>query len=63
MAINSINSTTQNGVGHLCVDFATDMADLPEYARSNNLREGTDCICIEDGRVYMMQSTFEFKEI
>lgn len=52
-----------NNVGHLAIDTAADLADLPEYAKSNNLKLGTDCICIATGRVYMMQSDYTFKEI
>lgn len=61
--INSIGSNSPNSVGHLCIDSSADLADLPTYAKSNNLRQGTDCICIDDGRVYMMKSDFTFKEI
>ena len=61
--INSIGFNTPNSVGHLCIDSPSDLADLPEYARSNNLRQGTDCICIDDGRVFMMKSDYTFKEI
>ena len=63
MAINAVQSNTQNGVGHLAIDTAADLTDLPEYAKSNNLKLGTDCICVATGKVYMMQSDFTFKEI
>lgn len=63
MAINAIQSNTQNGVGHLACDFASDKADLPEYAKSNNLKLGTDCIVVATGEVLMMQSDYTFKAI
>lgn len=61
--INSTNNVSPNGVGHLAIDTAADLTDLPDYAKSNNLKLGTDCICVATGKVYMMQSDFTFKEI
>ena len=63
MAINSIKSTDQNGVGHLAFDGATTLTDLSEYAKSNNLKLGTDVINADDGKVYIMNSSYVFKEI
>lgn len=61
--INAIKITDQNGVGHLACDDLTDIANLPEYAKSNNLKLGTDCIVVDTGAVYMMKSDYTFKEI
>ena len=61
--INSISKNTENGVGHLACDDLTDIANLPEYAKSNNLKLGTDCIVVDTGAVYMMKSDYTFKQI
>ena len=61
--INAIKITDQNGVGHLACDDLTDIANLPEYAKSNNLKLGTDCIVIDTGAVYMMKSDYTFKQM
>lgn len=63
MAINAIQSVSQNGVGHLACDDASDKANLPDYAKSNNLKLGTDCIVIDTGEVLMMKSDYTFKAI
>lgn len=63
MAINAIKSVDQNGVGHLAFDGDTTLTDLSEYAKSNNLRLGTDAINADDGKVYIMNSSYVFKEI
>ncbi len=63
MAINSIKATDQNGVGHLAFDGTTTTDDLSEYAKSNNLKLGTDAINADDGKVYIMNSSYAFKEI
>jgi hypothetical protein len=63
MAINSIKPTDQNGVGHLAFDGTTTLSDLSVYAESNNLRLGTDVINADDGKVYIMNSSYVFKEI
>ncbi len=63
MAINAIKAVDPNGVGHLACDDASDIANLPAYAQSNNLKLGTDCIVIDTGMVLMMKSDFTFKEI
>lgn len=61
--INSIKITDQNGVGHLAFDGDTTLTDLSEYAKSNNLRLGTDVVNADDGKVYIMNSSYVFKEI
>ena len=61
--IKSISPNTADGVGHLACDDATDLPNLPTYARSNNLKQGTDCICIDTSNVYMMKSDGSFKQI
>ncbi len=63
MAINSIKATDQNGVGHLAFDGATTTTDLSAYAESNNLRLGTDAINADTGKVYIMNSQYQFGEI
>lgn len=60
MAIKSIGANTEVGVGHLACDAAADKADLPEYAKSNNLKMGTDCLVIATGEVLVMNSSYEF---
>ena len=61
--IKSIAANTADGVGHLACDDTSDYADLPAYAKSNNLKQGTDCICIDNSEVLMMKSSGEFKKI
>jgi len=61
--IKSIAANTADGVGHLACDDATDLVQLPAYAKSNNLKQGTDCICIDTSAVYMMKSDYSFKQI
>lgn len=63
MAIKSIGANTEVGVGHLACDTAADKADLTDYAKSNNLKMGTDCIVIATGEVLMANSDLEFKAI
>lgn len=61
--ITSIQANSANGVGHLACDDTSDYANLSAYAKSNNLKQGTDCICIENSEVLMMKSSGEFKKI
>lgn len=61
--IKSIAPNDPNGVGHLACDDATDIENLPAFARSNNLEMGTDCIVIDTGKALMMNSSYQFKEI
>lgn len=61
--ITSIQANSANGVGHLACDTEADLANLPDYAKSNNLKQGTDCICIDTSNVYMMDSSYVFKQI
>ena len=61
--INAIDNLSPNSVGHLAIDSASDLTDLPDYAKSNNLKLGTDVICVGDGKVYMMASDYSFHEI
>ena len=63
MAINQIDVVSPNGVGHLACDDASDITNLPQYARNNGLKLGTDCIVIDTGAVLMMKSDYSFKEI
>lgn len=61
--ITSIQANSANGVGHLACDDASDLPNLPSYAKSNNLKQGTDCIVIDTSNVYMMKSDYTFKQI
>lgn len=61
--ITSIQANSANGVGHLACDTEADLANLPDYAKSNNLKQGTDCIVIDTSNVYMMKSDYTFKQI
>lgn len=63
MAINAIKNVDPNGVGHLCFDGDTTLEDVGAYAKSNNLKLGTDLINADDGRVFIMNSNFVFKEL
>ena len=63
MAINSIKQTDQNGVGHLAFDGTTTTDDLSAYAQSNNLKLGTDAINADTGKVYIMNSQYQYREI
>lgn len=60
--INAIDHVSPNGVGHLACDGTADVRDLPDYARSNNLRLGSDCYVIDTGDLYMMKSDFTWKK-
>lgn len=61
--ITSIQANSANGVGHLACDTEADLPGLPDYAKSNNLKQGTDCIVIDTSNVYMMKSDYTFKQI
>lgn len=61
--IKSIAANTADGVGHLACDDTSDYPNLPTFAKSNNLKQGTDCICIDNSEVLMMKSSGEFKKI
>lgn len=62
MAINAIKLDA-NGVGHLAFDGATTLDEVGEYAKSNNLKLGTDLINADDGKVYIMNSNYQFREL
>jgi hypothetical protein len=63
MAINAIKNVDPNGVGHLAFDGNTTLEEVGAYAKSNNLKLGTDLINADTGKVYMMNSNFEFTEL
>lgn len=63
MAINSIDVIKPNGVASLACDSDSDRSNLAAYAKSNNLKMGTTCMVIATGKVYMMDSSYEFHEI
>lgn len=62
MAINTIK-LDPNGVGHLAFDGDTTLEQLGAFARSNNLHLGTDAINADNGKVYIMNSNFVFREL
>lgn len=62
MAINTIKIDC-NGVGHLAFDGDTTTDDLKAYAKANNLKLGTDAINADNGKVYIANSSCDFREI
>ena len=62
MAINAIDPVSPNGVGHLACDDNNDVPNLAEYAKSNNLKLGSDCYVVDTGDIYVMKSTYEWKK-
>lgn len=63
MAIYPLGQNTMDGVGHLGCDEASDVANLPDYAKSQNLKPGTDCLCVNTSDVYVMKSDGTFKKL
>lgn len=50
----------ENSVHQLGCDNASDIQNLPEYAKSNNIKPGTTCYQVHGGKVYMMDSEGEW---
>lgn len=63
MAINAMDNVKPNGVGSLAFDGDTTTSDLAEYAESMNLQLGTTAINADDGKVYIMNSEYQFKQL
>lgn len=51
-----------DGVANLGCDGTADVQNLPAYARSNNLKPGSNCYVIDTSELYMMKSTGEWKK-
>ena len=56
MAIYAMGQNSMDGVGNLGCDTTADVANLPAYADSNNLKPGSTCLCKATSDVYMMGS-------
>lgn len=56
MAIFAMGPNKMEGVGDLGCDTTADVPNLPAYAESNRLKEGTTCLCKQTSDVYMMGS-------
>lgn len=63
MAIFPISINDMEKIGNLACDGSADVANLPEYARSNGLKPGSSCLCIDTGDLYMMKSTGQWKKM
>lgn len=63
MAIYSMGPNKIEGVGDLGCDATADVANLPTYADSNRLKEGTTCLCAETSDVYYMKSDRTWKKL
>lgn len=63
MAIFANGQNEMDGVGSLACDSSADVANLPAYARSHNLKPGSSCLCIDNSTVYMMKSDGTWKSI
>lgn len=61
MAIFAIGKNEMDGVGNLGCDSAADIANLPAFAESNNLKPGSTCMCIDTSEVYAMKSDKTWK--
>lgn len=61
--INATDNIYPNCVASLACDDASDVADLEQYAKDNNLKLGSTCLVVDTGQVYAMKSDFTWKEI
>lgn len=50
----------ENSVYQLGCDDSSDIAKLPEYSQSNNVKPGTTCYQVHGAKVYMMDSKGEW---
>lgn len=62
MAIFPTAQNDMDGVASLGCDGTADVANLPAYAKSNNLKPGSSCYVIDTQELYMMKSTGEWKK-
>lgn len=42
-------------------DSTADVADLPQFAKDNNLQMGSSCYCIDTSTLYMLKSDGTWK--
>lgn len=61
--INATDNIKPTQVASLACDDASDVADLEQYAKDNNLKLGSTCLVVETGQVYAMKSNYTWKEI
>ena len=59
--INAIEPLKPNGVATLTCDDSTDIPDLEGFSKSNNLKQGSQCMVIDTGEIYMMKSDYTWK--
>lgn len=50
----------ENSVYQLGCDDDNDIANLPDFAKSNNIKPGTACYKVHGGKVYIMDSKGEW---
>ena len=62
MAIFPLAQNDMDGVANLGCDETSDIQNLPAYAKSNNLKPGSNCYIIDTGELYMMKSTGQWKK-
>ena len=58
-----MDNVKPNGVGSLAFDGDTTTSDLADYAEDMNLKLGTTAINADDGKVYIMNSQYQFNEL
>ena len=58
-----IGINDMDGIGNLACDSVADVSDLTDYAKSQKLRPGSSCMCIDTGTLYMMKSDYSWKEV
>lgn len=61
--INAMDAIKPMNVASLACDDESDVENLPDFARDNNLKLGTTCLCIDTGEVYAMKSDYTWKKI
>lgn len=62
MAIFPIGQNDMDGVANLGCDGSADVANLSDYAKSNNLKPGSSCYVIDTSELYMMKSNGTWKK-
>ena len=61
--INATDNIKPTQVASLACDSESDVANLEQYAKDNNLKLGSTCLVIDTGKVYAMKSDYTWKEI
>lgn len=57
------NDSIKTGkVADFFCDDSSDVANLEQFGRDNNLSMGSSCYCISTGELYMMKSDFSWKK-